>query len=124
MEIGGGKQRAHLEEELIMGATTIRQQITSMIDELPSDVLPELVEFIDFLRFKAVRLGLAPQVQEAIRLYIAGEVSLGRAAEMADMNYFLFEELLRKQAIPVVAARATDEAERIAQGELADEVLA
>jgi len=71
-------------EELIMGATTIRQQIASMIDELPPDVLPELAEFIDFLRFKAVRAGLTPQVHAAIHLYVAGEVSLGRAAEMAE----------------------------------------
>ena len=107
-----------------MNATAFRQEIHQMLDELPAEVLPELVDFIEFLRFRTGRETPGRRVQEAIRLYIAGEISLGRAAELAGVNYFLFEELLRKQAIPVVAARATDEAERIAQDELADEILA
>jgi len=33
----------------------IRQQLTKAIDELPSEVLPELVIFIEYLRFKSNR---------------------------------------------------------------------
>ncbi len=107
-----------------MATTTLREQVNNMIDRLPADALPELVEFVDFLRFKTERAALAPQVREAIRLYTAGEVSLGRAAEIAGMNYFVFEELLREQGVPVVVAEAADKEERVDQEELVSEILA
>ena len=31
---------------------SVRQQLTKAIDELPAEVLPELVNFIEYLRFK------------------------------------------------------------------------
>ncbi len=61
-----------------------------------------VVDFLDFLRFRASREVPGSRVQQAIRLYMAEEVSLGRAAELAGMNYFLFEELLHRQGISVV----------------------
>jgi len=107
-----------------MNATAFRQEIHQMLDELPAEVLPELVDFIEFLRFRTGRETPGRRVQEAIRLYIAGKISLGRAAELAGVNYFLFEELLRKQGISVMEPEVTDRAEQAAQREIADEVLA
>ena len=107
-----------------MNATAFRKEIHQMLDELPAEVLPELVDFIEFLRFRTGRETPGRRVQEAIRLYIAGEISLGRAAELAGVNYFLFEELLRKQGIPVMEPEVRDKAEQAAQREIADEVLA
>ena len=95
-----------------------------MLDELPAEVLPELVDFIEFLRFRTGRETPGRRVQEAIRLYIAGEISLGRAAELAGMNYFLFEELLRKQGISAMEPEVTDKAGQAAQRKIGDEVLA
>jgi predicted HTH domain antitoxin len=107
-----------------MNTTAFRQEIHQMLDELPGEVLPELVDFIEFLRFRTGRETPGRRVQEATRLYIAGEISLGRAAELAGVNYFLFEELLRKQGISVMEPEVTDKAEQAAQREIADEVLA
>lgn len=103
-----------------MNSTVLRQTIHQILDELPPEVLPEIVDFLDFLRFRASRGTLSPRVKEAVRLYSAGEVSLGRAAELAGMNYFLFEELLSVQAIPPMEPEVTN---MVAQQELADEVL-
>ena len=106
-----------------MNATAFRQEIHQMLDELPAEVLPELVDFIEFLRFRTGRETPGRRVQKAIRLYIAGEISLGRATELAGVNYFLFEELLRKQGISVMEPEVRDEVES-AQREIADQVLA
>ena len=83
-----------------------------------------LVDFLDFLRFRASQEIPGCRVREAMRLCTAGGISLGRAAEMAGMNYFLFEELLRKQDIPVVEPHVRNETGQAAQREIADEVLA
>jgi len=107
-----------------MSSTPFRQEIHQMLDQLPSEILPEVVDFLDFLRFRASREVSGSRVQEAIRLYVAEDVSLGRAAELAGMNYFLFEDLLHRQGIPVVEPHTASEAERAAQREIADEVLA
>ena len=63
------------------------------------------------------------RVKEAIRLHMAEEISLGRAAELAGMNYFLFEELLRQQGISAMAPEVRNEIESV-QREIADQVLA
>ncbi|MBC8449018.1 MAG: UPF0175 family protein [Chloroflexi bacterium] len=106
-----------------MSSTVFKQEVHQMLDELPPEVLPELVDFLDFLSFRASRETLGRRVEEAIRLYVAEEISLGRAAELAGMNYFLFEDLLRRQRISVMEPDVTDKAEQAAQWETADEVL-
>ena len=83
-----------------------------------------VVDFLDFLRFRAGQEIPGSRVREAMRLYTAEEISLGRAAEMAGMNYFLFEELLRKQGIPVVEPHVMSKAGQAVQREIADEILA
>jgi len=107
-----------------MSSMPLKQEIHQMLDELPPEVLLELVDFLDFLCFRASREVSGSRVREAIRLYVAEEVSLGRAAELAGMNYFLFEELLHRQGIPVVEPQMVSEAGQAAQREIADEVLA
>lgn len=107
-----------------MSSTAFRQEIHRILDELPPEVLPELVDFIEFLRFRASWEAPGRRVKEAIRQYMAGEISLGRAAELAGMNYFLFEELLRQQGISAVEPEVTDEAGRAAQQKIADAILA
>lgn len=107
-----------------MNVTALRQQIHQQVDELPLPFLMDVVDYVDFLRFKSKRPMTSLRVRDAIRQYTAGEISLGRAAEVAGMNYFLFEELLRQEGIPASAAKVTDEEIRAAQRELADEILA
>lgn len=107
-----------------MSSTAFRREINQMLDELPPEVLPELVDFIEFLRFRASQETPGRRVKEAIRLYMAGEISLGRAAELAGMNYFLFEEVLRKQGISAVEPEVMDKVGQAAQRKIADEVLA
>ncbi len=68
------------------------------------------------------RQALNDPAKEAIRLYAAGEISQGRAAELAGMNYFQFEELLRKQGIKAVEPM-TSRASATRQRELADDIL-
>jgi predicted HTH domain antitoxin len=106
-----------------MGLATFKRDIHRTLDELPAEVLPEVMDFLDFLRFRIDRDTLGRRAREAIRLYTAKEVSLGRAAELAGMNYFAFEELLRKQGIPAVEPETKGKSARIHQQELADDVL-
>ena len=107
-----------------MSMAVFRQEVHRTLDELPSEVLPELVDFLDFLRFRAVRETPGRRAQEAIRLYALGEISLGRAAELAGMNYFIFEELLRRQGIAFVEPEVTSAAGQARQWGVADEVFA
>lgn len=107
-----------------MSMTALRQEVHHELDELSPDVLPELVDFLDFLRFRAARETPGRRVQEAIRLYALNEISLGRAAELAGMNYFLFEELLRRRGIVLAEPVAADNAAQARQREVADEVFA
>lgn len=107
-----------------MNMTALRQQIHQHIDELPLSFLIAVADYVDFLRFRSEHPTTSLRVKNAIGQYTAGEISLGRAAEVAGMNYFLFEELLRQEAIPLVAAEVKDEETRAAQQALADEILA
>jgi hypothetical protein len=50
-----------------MSSLATRQQPNQMIDELPAEALPELADFIDYLRFKVVdanHLSIATLKQE------------------------------------------------------------
>lgn len=42
-------------------AASIRQQLIKAINELPADALPELANFIEYLRVKINRPGLPPE---------------------------------------------------------------
>ena len=57
---------------------------------------------------------LAPELRWkiAIDLYIDDEVSTGRAAEIAGLNYVVFMEKLRTQGIPFMAAGPASETEK------------
>ena len=107
-----------------MGLATFKRELHRTLDELPSETLPEVLDFLDFLRFRTERDTLGRRAREAIRLYTAQEISLGRAAELAGMNYFAFEELLRKQGLSVIEPEIKSRSERASQQEIADAVLA
>jgi predicted HTH domain antitoxin len=107
-----------------MGLTTFKRELHRTLDELPPETLLEVLDFLDFLRFRTGRDTIGRRAREAIRLYTAKEVSLGRAAELAGMNYFAFEELLRKQDTPISEPESKSRSERVAQQEMADALLA
>ncbi len=109
-----------------MSLATFKQELHRTLDELPPETLPEVFDFLDYIRFRTgpERATLSHRVTEAVRLYATEEVSLGRAAELAGMNYFAFEELLRKQGLTVISPESKSRSERTVQQELADAILA
>jgi hypothetical protein len=93
-----------------------------MLDTLPTEALPDVVDYLEFLRYRTARQSLNDPAKEAMRQYEAGEISQGRAAELAGMNYFQFEELLRKQGAKAVEPM-TSKASAARQRELVDDIL-
>jgi predicted HTH domain antitoxin len=47
----------------------------------------------------------------AIELYTTEQISSGRAAEIAGLNYFIFQQKLREAGIPFLAAESTTKEE-------------
>jgi hypothetical protein len=105
-----------------MSVLASRHEIHKMLDNLPPEALPDLVDYLEFLRYRTARQAVNDPAKEAIRLYTAGEISQGRAAELAGMNYFQFDELLRKQGVKAVEPTAS-KANAARQRELADDIL-
>jgi predicted HTH domain antitoxin len=68
---------------------------------------------------------LSPELRwkVAVDLYTTEQVSIGRAAEIAGLNYFVFEEKLRETGIDLIAAEATTELEQEKQKTLIDELF-
>ncbi len=66
---------------------------------------------------------LGAGAEEAIRQYANGEISLGRAAELAGMNYVRFEQVLRQREVKPLGSRPVDSADTASQRELADAIL-
>ena len=74
------------------------------------------VPSLDDLLGKAIDVWLqqlAPALrwQIAIDLYVSEQVSSGRAAEIAGLNYFVFEEKLAAEGIPFIGAEVETEEE-------------
>lgn len=90
-----------------MTVLTSRHEINKMLDGLPPEALPDLLDYLDYLRYRTSRQAVSSRAEEAIRLYIVDEISLGRAAELAGMNYFQFEELLRQRGIKILQPKAS-----------------
>lgn len=105
-----------------MNVLSSRHEIHKMLDSLPPEALPDVVDYLEFLRYRTARQALNDPAKEAIRLYGAGEISQGRAAELAGMNYFQFDELLRKHGVKAVEP-LTSKASAARQRELADDIL-
>ncbi len=90
--------------------TFVQQEIASLVrlglyanqDEVISDAVRHLL-----LNNRSLRLELA------LDLFKTDEVSLGRAAELAGLDRWQFQELLRERGIPIVieaqSAEALDE---------------
>ena len=68
---------------------------------------------------------VAPELRwkVAVDLYTTEQVSLGRAAEIAGLNYFVFMEKLREMGIALVEAEVETEAQQAQQEALLDEIL-
>lgn len=106
-----------------MSVLASRHEIHKMLDSLPPEALPDLLDYLDYLRYRAGRQTLGACAEEAIRLYADGEISLGRAAEMAGVNYFRFEQILRKRGVRLAEPQAPQAADIALQQELVDELL-
>jgi hypothetical protein len=105
-----------------MSVAASRHEIHKMLDTLPPEALPDVVDYLEFLRYRTSRQALSTRAEEAIQLYVADEISLGRAAELAGMNYFQFEELLRKRGIKALEPKAS-KTTLVRQRELVDDIL-
>lgn len=68
---------------------------------------------------------VAPELRwkVAVDLYTTEQVSLGRAAEIAGLNYFVFMEKLREAGIALIDAEVETEAQQEQQQALLDEIL-
>ncbi len=99
-----------------------RHEIHKMLDSLPPEALPDVLDYLDFLRYRTSRQAVSTRTEEAIRLYVGDEISLGRAAELAGMNYFQFEELLRQRGIKALEPKAS-KTTLVRQRELVDDIL-
>lgn len=106
-----------------MSLLASRHEIHKMLDSLPPEALPDLLDYLDYLRYRTGRQTLGTRAEEAIRLYTDGEISMGRAAEMAGMNYFRFEQTLHKRGIKPVEPQISQAADVAHQQELIDELL-
>jgi len=105
-----------------MTVLTNRREIHKMLDSLPPEALSDLLDYLDYLRYRTSRQAVSTRTEEAIRLYVGDEISLGRAAELAGMNYFQFEELLRQRGIKALAPKAS-KTSMVHQRELVDDLL-
>jgi predicted HTH domain antitoxin len=106
-----------------MSVLASRHEIHKMLDNLPPEALPDLLDYLDYLRYRAGRQALSARAEEAIRLYADGEISLGRAAELAGMNYFRFEQILRKRGVKLAEPRTSQVADSALQQVLIDGLL-
>lgn len=106
-----------------MSVLASRHEIHKMLDSLPPEALPDLLDYLDYLRYRAGWQAPGARAEEAIRLYAGGEISLGRAAEMAGMNYFRFEQILRKRGVKPIEPQVSQAADVALQQELVDELL-
>ncbi len=106
-----------------MSIAVSRNEIHQILDSLPPEVLPDVFDYLDFLRYRAEREAPDTRIEEAIRLYVAEEISLGRAAELAEVNYFEFEELLRDRGVMLLEPERFEYDSQISQKILADGVL-
>lgn len=68
---------------------------------------------------------VAPELRwkVAVDLYTTEQISLGRAAELAGLNYFVFMEKLREAGIALVDAEVETETQQKQQQALVDEIL-
>ncbi len=62
------------------------------------------------------------RIEAALEMWKAGEVSLGRAAEIAGMNYFLFRELMIQRGI-TAEVDTTEEDARAQSQEIHDRFM-
>src|SRR3972149_5047226 len=46
--------------------TITREKVIELIDELPAEILPEVVQFVEYLRFKANRSQAAPPSENVL----------------------------------------------------------
>lgn len=78
---------------------SVRQKLTKVIDELPAEVLPELANFVEYLRFKvnAPEPGAEPATSGSA--FLLGLADLG-ASDEADLSE-RDEEILANEIDPI-----------------------
>lgn len=89
----------------------LEKEVTALVDSgLYPDPHAVMVDALENL----VRIKKASRLDEAIQFYKEGEVTLGRAAELAGIPHFEFEEVLKARGIRKVVE--VDSAEELETG--------
>lgn len=85
-----------------MSDAILRDGVISSLDDLLQQALDLWI----------AQLSPARRWHIAVELYTVEEVSLGRAAEIAGLNYTVFMERLHSEGIPLLTAESTTEAQK------------
>lgn len=92
-------------------APDLEKEVTALID---SGLYPDYHAVIIDALENLVEMKKASRLDAALRSYQEGEVTLGRAAELAGMSLFEFEEVLKARGIRKVVE--VDSAEELETG--------
>ncbi len=66
--------------------TITREKVIELIDELPAEILPEAVQFVEYLRFKANRSQAAPPSENVLLAVINRRLPPADQARLDDLR--------------------------------------
>jgi len=84
-------------EWLVISEVSLKTAHFATVDDFLGHLLQSWLE----------QLAVETRAQIALELYTTEQVSSGRAAEIAGLNYFVFLEKLKQAHIPFIAAEVT-----------------